>query len=170
MTVSGHGSRRRINSCGGLLCTKSFSISLLLHCSPQVILARHFTAAMSDFSNPSLNQPGEALRLDGIVDDVHYLIASELLKSSPDAVRALGQSSKTMRQATLPFIYRHLVLKKASYFETTYEAFIERFRMAQDCEISKHVRCLTVKDDVPEEDLLLVLDRVAEFGALRKLK
>jgi hypothetical protein len=125
-------------------------------------------------SEPIQDRSDKAPGLDNIADDVHYLIASELMKSSPAAILALGQSSKILRQAMLPFIYRDLVLKRVNYFETgtrqAYEALIERFRKVEDRDIATHVRSLTVKDDVPEKDLLLILDRVSELGSLTKLR
>ncbi|KAF2831092.1 hypothetical protein CC86DRAFT_134764 [Ophiobolus disseminans] len=110
--------------------------------------------------------------LDGIPNDIHYLIASELMECSPSAVQALGQSSKTLRQATLPLVFRHLVLKRSTKGSQTYEAYqalVEAFREHGNNEIAHHVRSLVVKNDLPEEDLMLVLDKISECGTLSKL-
>ena len=112
-------------------------------------------------------------RLDGVADDIHYLIASELIKSSPSAVLALGQSSKTLRQATLPFIYRDLVLTRGSSKsrkQEAYEALIETFRHDGNCQVAQHVRSIAVKDNLPEEDLMLIFNKTSEYGTLRKLR
>ena len=111
--------------------------------------------------------------LEEVPDDIHYLIASGLKKSSPSAVLALGRSSKTLRQATLPIMFRDLVVKRGTETSRTYKAYqalIEGFRDGTGCEIADHVRNLTVKDDLPERDLILVLDKISERGTLRKLR
>jgi len=117
--------------------------------------------------------PNHGLGLEGVPDDIHYLIASELMKSSLSAVLALSQSSKALRQATLPIIFRDLVLKRGVETSRTYEAcqtLIDGFRHGTGCEIVEHVRNLVVKDDLPEGDLILVLDKISECGTLRKLR
>jgi hypothetical protein len=119
------------------------------------------------------NFPNRDVGLEGAPDDIHYLIASELVKSSPSAVLALGQSSKTLRQATLPFMFRDLVLKRGTEMSRTYKAYqslLKRFREDTSDEIAEHVRSLAVKDDLPEEDLILILDKISERGTLRKLR
>jgi hypothetical protein len=105
--------------------------------------------------------------------DVHYLIASELIKTSPSTVLALGQSSAGLREATLPFIYRNVVLKKDpenSHTERAYEALIANFRNDASCNVAQYVRCITIKDDLPEEDLLLILNKISECGILHSLR
>jgi hypothetical protein len=123
----------------------------------------------------------EKIGLNNIPNDIQYLIASEIAKSSPSTIFALAQSSRTLRQATLPFIYRDLVLKRTSSKSGThkaYRALIESLRNDKDHDIAKHVRNLTVKDDLPddrseidlpEDDLLFILDIIAQSSALRSL-
>jgi len=113
------------------------------------------------------------LGLEGVPEDIHYLIASELKKSSPSAVLALGQSSKALRQATLPIIFRDLFLKRGIETGRTYEAYqalIDGCSDGTGCEIAEHVRNLVVKDDLPEGDLILILDKISECGTLRKVR
>jgi hypothetical protein len=150
---------------------------------------------------PSLNQrPKIELGINGLPNDIYYLIASELLKTSPSTMLALGQSSRILRQATAPFLNRNLVLKKNSskdglgveeYLEIeacepsisypvsrpvsrrpkrAYDALIESFRNDHNYEIAKHVRSLTIKDDLATSDLLLILDKISSSGTLRKLR
>ncbi|ORY07385.1 hypothetical protein BCR34DRAFT_626448 [Clohesyomyces aquaticus] len=105
-------------------------------------------------------------------NDIHHLIASDLTETCPAAVLALGQSSKDLRQAVLPFVYRDLVLKRgrtASKTEQAYHALLEKFRDDGDCEVARHARSIAVKDEVPEEDLMIVLSKISEHGTLRKL-
>jgi hypothetical protein len=149
---------------------------------------------------PSPNQrPKIEPGINGLPDDIHYLIASELLKTSPSTMLALGQSSKILRQATAPFLNRNLVLKKNSskdglgveeYLEIeacepsisypvsrpvsgrpkrAYDA-LESFRNDYNYEIAKNVRSLTIKDDLATSDLLVILDKISSSGMLRKLK
>jgi hypothetical protein len=106
-------------------------------------------------------------------DDVHYLIASELTKTSSSAVLALGQSCVSLREAMLPFIYRKLVLKKGlknSQTDRAYQALIANFQNDANCNVAQHVRCIVVKDDVPEEDLLLIFDKISECSTLHELR
>jgi hypothetical protein len=113
-------------------------------------------------------------RLDALPEDIHYLIASELIKSSPSAVLALSQSSRTLRQAALPFVYRDVVLTqktKKSWSGKAYKALVEIFREEArgNCDVAKHVRSIAVKDDLAEEDLMLILNQIAKCGTLKKV-
>lgn len=92
--------------------------------------------------------------------DIVYLILSELDISSRLAVAHLAQTSRALREAALPFVHRHLVLKTGS---------VKKIRDdAEEC-VSKHVRTITVKDKIPEKDLIFVLERIAQHGRLRTL-
>ncbi|KAH7069332.1 hypothetical protein FB567DRAFT_565062 [Paraphoma chrysanthemicola] len=113
--------------------------------------------------SPNAATPDQKIRLDELPNDIHHLIASELTDSCPSTVLALGQTSKTLRQAALPFGYRNLVLKKEA------KALIKSLREEEDGEITKHVRGITVKDGVPTEDLMNILNKVSEHGTLTKL-
>lgn len=132
-------------------------------------LAANAKRPQPDFE-PSLDRTAG---LEHAPNDIHYLVASELMKSSPSAVLALGQSSTALRQAALPFIYRDLVLTKGtsnSEKEKAYEALIETFRKDVNYKVAQHVRSITIKDDLPEEDLLTILNKIAECGTLKKLR
>ncbi|KAF2026033.1 hypothetical protein EK21DRAFT_75043 [Setomelanomma holmii] len=109
---------------------------------------------------------------DKVPHDIHRLVAAELKDSCPSTVLALGQSSKSLRDAVLPFLYRELVLKKGasnSNARKAYQALIEKFRDDDQCEIAKYARSLAVKDDIPPEDLMMILNKISEHGTLRKL-
>jgi hypothetical protein len=112
-------------------------------------------------------------RLDTLPEDVQYLIASELIKSSPRAILALSQSSCALRQAILPFVYRDIVLTqgtKKSWSGKAYRALLEIWRNDETCDIAKHVRSITVKEELPEEDLILFFSQIATRGTLKKLR
>jgi hypothetical protein len=106
-------------------------------------------------------------------EDIHYLIASELMKNSPSAVLALSQSSARLRQATLSFVYKDLVLRNKpndAKVVQAYKALIETIQGNGGCDVAQHVRKITVKDEIPAEDLILILDKIAERGTLHKLR
>jgi hypothetical protein len=123
--------------------------------------------------SPNVATPNQKIHLDDVPNDIHHIIASELSESSPSTVLALGQSSKALREAVLPFVYRDLVLKKGaedSKSHQAYRAILEKFSDDGECEVARYVRSITVKDEVPTEDLMLILDKISEHGTLRKLR
>jgi hypothetical protein len=106
-------------------------------------------------------------------EDIHYLIASELMKNSPSAVLALSQSSARLRRATMSFVYKDLILRNGlndAKVLRAYTALVETFRGKDGCDVAKHVRTITVRDEIPTEDFILILDKIAECGTLRKLR
>ncbi|KAH7076388.1 hypothetical protein BKA63DRAFT_602194 [Paraphoma chrysanthemicola] len=113
--------------------------------------------------SPNAATPDQKIRLDEVPNDIHHLIALELTDSCPSTVLALGQTCKTLRQAALPFVYRNLVLKKGA------KSLLKKLREEGDGEITKHVRGITVKDGVPAEDLMNILNKVSEHGTLTRL-
>jgi hypothetical protein len=132
-------------------------------------------SAMDDRTNPpqAKHSPNTGLRLDNIAEDVQYLIVAELVSASPTSVLALAQSSHALRQATLPFVYRNVVLCKGnenSKAVNTYERLVEQFRAQGECNIARHVRNLAVKDELPTADLWMILDRISKLGILRTLR
>lgn len=132
--------------------------------------AKKATASWPDDSHNLLDQE---LRLDGVAEDVIYLIFSELTKSSGADVVALAQASKTLRQSGLPFVYQNLVLRKGtskSRCQRAFESILEEFRKEKECQLARHVRCITVKDKIPANDLLLILNKISECGVLRKIR
>ncbi|KAH3914550.1 hypothetical protein HBH56_090730 [Parastagonospora nodorum] len=110
--------------------------------------------------------------LDSIAEDVQHLIASKLVSFSQASVSALSQSSQSLRQATVSLVYRNIVLKRGEDRSKTaqrYEYLIELFRKEEQCSVARHVRSITVKDDVPPEDLMMILTRISQCGVLNKL-
>ncbi|KAF1976981.1 hypothetical protein BU23DRAFT_550929 [Bimuria novae-zelandiae CBS 107.79] len=109
--------------------------------------------------------------LDTVPEDVHRLILSELEETSPSAVRNFAGSSKALQDVAQPFVYRTLVLSprsEGSKKSTAYRALMAKFSDTS-CDVARHVRSIMVQDEVPEEDLILVLNKIAESGNLRKL-
>jgi hypothetical protein len=111
--------------------------------------------------------------LDNIAEDVQHLIAAELVSFSQASVSALSQSSQSLRQATVSLVYRNIVLKRGEDMSKTaqrYKYLIDLFREEEQCSVARHVRSITVKDDVPPEDLMMILTRISQCGVLHKLR
>jgi hypothetical protein len=111
--------------------------------------------------------PSQGLRLDTIAEDVQHIIAAELVILSPPSILAMAQSSRTLRQIALPLVYQDVVLHRE---DEAYEALVTLFRGGGEGSIAHHVRHLMVKDELPTEDLIMILDKISEFGVLRKLR
>lgn len=110
--------------------------------------------------------------LQNLPKDVHRLILLNLADSTPSAVLSLSQSSKILHDVSMPFIYRSLVLSKGpknSKKLSTYETLVNKFRDPAS-DIAKHVRCITIESELPREDLLLIIERIAEGGRLARLE
>jgi len=105
--------------------------------------------------------------------DPYYLIVSELMETSPAMLHDYTQSSEALRAAALPSVYRHLRLErgdKSSRKREAYRALIANLRDNQEGGgIAKHVRSITVKEEIPAEDLMLMLERISEHGTLNDL-
>lgn len=111
--------------------------------------------------------------LDSVPGDIHHMILSDLVESSPSTVIAVAQSSNTLRENALPFVYQKLVLHsgpKTSTRRKVYNALVKSIHKADGSQIAKHIRNLTVKDDVVIEDLAMILNKISEHGILHKLK
>jgi hypothetical protein len=124
-------------------------------------------------TSASYQSSSQSASLDTLAEDIQYLIASELIKSSPNAVLALSQSSRTLRQATLFFVYRNVVLTQGTrkgWSGKAYRALLEIWRQDETCDVAKHVRSVTVSEELPEEDLVLFFNQIAKRGTLRKLR
>lgn len=96
-----------------------------------------------------------------------------LADASPYDVLNVAQTTKTSYDAALPFVYRKVILEQGPEFSDkceAYQALIERIRHDDRGELSRHIRGITVKDEVPREDLIMVLDKIARFGNLRWLE
>jgi hypothetical protein len=117
--------------------------------------------------------PTQGPRLDTIAEDVQHMIAAELFILSPPSILAMAQSSRTLRQVALPLVYRDVVLHQEldePKTSDTYEALVELFRGGREGGIAHHVRHLVVKDELPTDDLMMIVDKISEFGVLRKLR
>ena len=128
--------------------------------------------ASTDIMEAPTPQQIQKVRLDSIPEDIQYLIASELSKTSPSAVLALAQSSSALRRAALPFVYRNLVLKKRvrKRDEEAYQALLYVFTRDRKCDVTKNIRSIVVQDELLDADLLLILSKIAECGSLQKLR
>jgi hypothetical protein len=111
----------------------------------------------------------ENTRFDTLGYDIQYLIAAELIKFSPSAVLALSHSTRSLRQAALPFVYRDIILTQGCS-GAAYKALLEIMREDESCDKAKHVRNITVTDDIPEDDLLSFFNKCAECAILNKLR
>ncbi|KAF2449693.1 hypothetical protein P171DRAFT_460880 [Karstenula rhodostoma CBS 690.94] len=123
---------------------------------------------------PELNAEDKTVQkvgLNDVPEDIHHLILSELVDSSPSTLLSVSQSSKTLQDAALPYMYRHLKLHQApkgSKELLAYETLLDKFRGAAAKDIARHVRNITVQDQVPSEDLILILEKIVAFGRLRE--
>jgi hypothetical protein len=115
------------------------------------------------------HRPSVSIRLDTLGYDVQYLIAAELVKSSPSIILAFSHTARSLRQAALPFVYRDIVLTQG-WSGKSYKTVLEIMRKDENCDMVKHIRNITVKDDIPEDDLLLFFNQCAECATLKKLK
>lgn len=116
---------------------------------------------------------GQVTNLNDVHHDVQRLILAELADTSPNDVLKVAQATKTLCDAALPFIYRKVILEQGPKFsdkQKAYQALIERIRQDDRGELSRHIRGITIKDEIPPEDLIMLLDKVARFGDLRWLK
>lgn len=116
----------------------------------------------------------EGARLPNAPDDIQHLIASELTDISPNTLREFTHSSEASRVVALPVVYRHLLLERGNNNtrkRQAYNALIASFRSShEEGNIAKHIRNITVKDELPVKDLLMILESISEHGTLRNLK
>lgn len=108
----------------------------------------------------------QKIGLNTIPQDIHYLIFSELANIAPSTLLDVLRVSKTLHEAALPFVYRHLYLSKGS----AYRNLINRFLDTSTCDIAKHVRRITVKDKISERDLTKILEKIEDHGILHELQ
>jgi hypothetical protein len=115
---------------------------------------------------------GQTINLNVVPEDIHRLILSELSEASPTDVINVAQSSVTLRDAALPFIYRNITLSTGSKSEeqVAYQALVQNFREDEHGQLARHVRSITVKNEVSSQDLLVILNKVSQHGNLRSLK
>lgn len=115
----------------------------------------------------------QSIGLNDVPDDIHHLILSELVHSSPATLPSVARSSKTLKDAAYPSLYRDLILCKPAGDDkdvSAYQALLDNFRAVGAKDIAKHVRSITVQNHIPDGDLALFIDKIAEFGALRQVK
>ncbi|KAL5387910.1 hypothetical protein DPSP01_003309 [Paraphaeosphaeria sporulosa] len=114
----------------------------------------------------------QSIGLNTVPGDIHHLILSELKDSPSSALRNVSQSSKTLQDVGFSFMYRNLILckpLKGGKELLAYESLLDRFRGATAGDIARHVRSITVKNHIPQEDLILIVEKIAEFGTLREV-
>ena len=113
------------------------------------------------------------ITLDCVAEDVLHLILSELVETSPAAVLALSQTSTVLRRIAFPYTYWSLVLApgvEGSKTRLNYQSLLDDLSHDGGCQIAKHVRSITVKDNVPTQDLMFILNQISTRGVLHKLK
>jgi hypothetical protein len=128
------------------------------------------TAAPSALSHDIACQ---TINLNLIPEDIHRLILSDLADTSPTDVLNVAHSSGTLRDAALPFIYRNITLtggSEKSEKQTAYQAIVESLRQDEHGKLARHVRSITVKNEVPTQDLIMILNKISQHGYLRWLK
>lgn len=115
----------------------------------------------------SPNVAGQTINLNFVPDDIHHLILSDIMDTSPADLLNVAQSSGVLHDAALPYIYRNITLNGES---TAYQALVEKICNDEHGNITKHVRSITVKDEVPPEDLITILNKTSRHQNLRSLK
>ncbi|CAN9225767.1 unnamed protein product [Alternaria alternata] len=134
--------------------------------TPDTCVAKVTPSALSD------GITGQAVNLNVVPEDIHHLIMTEVAGTSVGDVLNMAHSSVTLRDAALPFIYRNVTLTrglKKSEEQRRYQALVENFRRDEQGHIAKHVRSITVTNDVPSDDLIMMLNKVAQHGDLESL-
>jgi hypothetical protein len=116
---------------------------------------------------------GPTVNLNIVPEDIHRIILSELADMSPTDVLNVAQSSALLRDAALPFIYRNITLStgpEKSDEQMAYQALVENLRADEHGQLARHVRSISVKNEVPSEDFIMILNKIAQHGSLRSLK
>ncbi|PVI03213.1 hypothetical protein DM02DRAFT_640793 [Periconia macrospinosa] len=114
----------------------------------------------------------QAIDFNHLPNDIHRLILLELADSSTSDILSLAQASKSLRDTAFSFAYREIVVSqgpKKSWNQIAYPVLIEKFHQDENYQLARHVRSITVKDEVPSEDLLMILDKIAQSGNLHSL-
>jgi len=115
----------------------------------------------------SPNIAGQTINLNFVPDDIHHLILSDIVDTSPADLLNLAQSSGVLHDAALPYIYRNVILNGGS---RAYQSLLEKLCKDEHGDLTKHIRSITVKDEVPSEDLITILDKTLQHRNLRSLK
>jgi hypothetical protein len=131
------------------------------------------TRAKPTPSASSRGVAGRTINLDTVSGDIHHLIFSDLLNSSSADLLNVAQSSKTLRDAALPYIYRNIILNGASDesgTRTAYQALVGRLQNDAPGQLTRHIRSITVKNEVPSEDLITILQKTSRHINFRLIK
>ena len=105
--------------------------------------------------------------LNAVPDDIHHLILSNIVDTSPTDLLNVAQTSGVLHDAALPYIYRNIILNRES---TAYKALVEKLCKDEHGDLTKHIRSITVKDEVPSADLITILNNTSRHKNLRSLK
>jgi hypothetical protein len=115
----------------------------------------------------------QTVNLNLIPEDIHRLILSDLADTSPTDVLNVAHSSGTLRDAALPFIYRNITLTggpEKSEKQMAYQALVQSLRQDEHGNLIRHIRSITVKNEVPTQDLIMIFNKISQHGNLRWLK
>jgi len=128
---------------------------------------RNTVVADNTASASSQGVAGQTTGLNAVPDDIHHLILSDIVDTSPADLLNVARASEVLHDAALPYIYRNIVLNGES---TTYQTLVEKLCKDEHCDLTKHIRSITVKDEVPSADLITILNKTSRHKNLRSLK
>jgi len=128
---------------------------------------RNTLVADNTASASSQGVASRTINLNVIPDDIHHLILSNIVDTSPTDLLNVAQSSGVLHDAALPYIYRNIILNGES---TAYQALVEKLSKNEHGDLTKHIRSITVKDEVPSADLITLLNKTLQHRNLRSLK
>jgi hypothetical protein len=115
----------------------------------------------------------ETISFGDLPEDNYDLILSELAKNSFHDVLNAAQCTKSLRKAALPRVYRNITLAtgpRGSKQETAHQALVDVFLHDRQGEIARHVRSITVLNEVRSEDIVSILERLAELRTLQSFR
>ena len=128
---------------------------------------RNTLVADDTASASSQGVASRASNLNAVPDDIHHLILSKIVDTSPTDLLNVAQSSGVLHDAALPYIYRNIILNGES---TAYKALVDKLSKDEHDDLTKHIRTITVKDEVPSADLITILNKTLQHRNLRSLK
>ncbi|KAI4703549.1 hypothetical protein J4E89_009970 [Alternaria sp. Ai002NY15] len=127
---------------------------------------RNTLVADDTASASSQGVASRASNLNAVPDDIHHLILSKIVDTSPTDLLNVAQSSGVLHDAALPYIYRNIILNGDS---TAYKALVDKLSKDEHDDLTKHIRAITVKDEVPSADLITILNKTLQHRNLRSL-
>ncbi|KAF2267770.1 hypothetical protein CC78DRAFT_565944 [Lojkania enalia] len=95
-------------------------------------------------------------------DDIHHIIATELLETTPSSLLSLAQVSRPLGALATPYIYRELVLSGNSEANNL---LINRLR-SDGGDVARHVRHLAIEEMLSPKALEEVLDKTVNLRTL----